>query len=82
MDNNGANVIHYASVKCERVARSVLAAELFVFALGFDQACVIQNGVMDILQCEIDLKMYTDSKCLFDSLISLSYTTEKASHRH
>ena len=78
MDAAGsANVLHYASQKCKRVTRSVLAAELYAMALGFDYAYVIQESISDILGNAIPLKVYTDSKCLFDALTTLHSTTEK-----
>jgi hypothetical protein len=34
--NNKANIIHWSSIKCKRVTRTVLASELYGMAHGFD----------------------------------------------
>ena len=48
-DSKFANVIHWSSVKCRRVTRSVLAAELFAVMLGFDSSAVIKS-TMELLR--------------------------------
>lgn len=76
-DQMNANIIHYSSLKCKRVARSVLAAELYAFVLGFDHGFKFRTALQKIVNRSVLLKMYTDSKCLFDALTSLNTTTEK-----
>lgn len=44
---------------------------------GFDYCAVILHTMESFIGNTIDIKIYTDSKCLFDSLISLNNTTEK-----
>ena len=75
--SGNANIIHYASQKCKRITRSVLAAELYAMVLGFDNAFVIHHVLCQILSRKVALKIYTDSRCLFDSLTTLNQTTEK-----
>lgn len=75
--SNSANIIHYASTKSKRVIRGVLAAELYAFVYGFDQSFVLCAALKHIVGLEIVLKVNTDSKCLFNVLISLNTTTEK-----
>lgn len=75
--NNAANLIHYGSSKSKRVTRSVLSVELYAMVYGFDNCSVIHHSLQEFLGRKIDFKMYTDSKSLFDSLVSLNPTTEK-----
>ena len=72
-----ANIIHYASNKCKRVTRSVLAAELHAFVLAFDYAYVLKDMITEIIGRELDLIAYIDSKTLFDVVAKDSNTTEK-----
>jgi len=41
--SNKANIIHWSSIKCKRVTRSVLASELYGIAHGFDIATAIKT---------------------------------------
>jgi len=78
MDKHGTgNIIHYGSAKSKRIVRSVLSAELYGMVYGFDNASVMRNTLEDFLGRKVKLSIYTDSKCLFDALISLNTTTEK-----
>ena len=74
---NNANIIHWASIKCRRMTRSVLAAELYAMSLGFDNAIVIKSTVQQILRRSVNLVTYTDSKSLYDCLVKLGSTHEK-----
>ncbi|KHJ33690.1 hypothetical protein EV44_g3111 [Erysiphe necator] len=74
---NNANIIHWSSIKCKRVTRSVLASELYAMALGFDISAAIKATLSKILQKSIPLIICTDSKSLFDCLVKLGTTREK-----
>ena len=41
--DNNANIVHWQSIKCRRVTRSVLASELYALSLGFDTAATIKS---------------------------------------
>jgi hypothetical protein len=75
--NSAANIVHWGSIKCRRVTRSVLAAELYAMSLGFDYATVIRSTIQQILGRLIELTIYIDSKSLYDCLVRLGSTTEK-----
>jgi hypothetical protein len=75
--NKTANIVHCTSVKCKRVTRSALAAELYAMSLGFDYAAVIKSTVQQIMNRPIGLTMYIDSKSLYDCLVKLGTTYEK-----
>ena len=79
VDGNGnANVIHWSSVKCRRITRSVLASELFALALGFDAGAVIKSATDKFLGSNpIPLAVAVDSRSLYDCLVKLGTTTEK-----
>src|SRR6266480_5240874 len=75
--NNQANVIHWSSIKCKRITRSVLAAELYAMAHSFDKGMVIKITIKKILSRSIPLIICTDSKSLYDCLVKLGTTNEK-----
>ena len=78
MDSTGsANIIHYGSSKSKRVTRSALAAELYALAHGFDIASALGTSIAEIFSRKIPLVLYTDSRSLYDSLVSLNSTSEK-----
>lgn len=75
-----ANVLHWQSVKCKRVTRSVLASELYALVLGFDIGATLKATSSQILprSCQgIPLSMCTDSQSLYDCLVKLGTTQEK-----
>ncbi|KAI1004025.1 hypothetical protein K3495_g4184 [Podosphaera aphanis] len=72
-----ANIIHWSSIKCKRVTRSVLASELYAMAHGFDIGTAIKPTIEQLLQTKIPLIMCTDSKSLYDCLVKLGTTQEK-----
>jgi hypothetical protein len=76
-DGKKANIIHWSSVKCKRVTRSVLASELYAMALGFDVGAAIKATLQGILQRETPLVLCTDSRSLYDCLVKLGTTHEK-----
>jgi hypothetical protein len=75
--NNNANIVHWSSIKCKRVTRSVLASELYGMAHGFDHGAVIKATIEKILQISLPLILCTDSKSLYDCLVKLGTTQEK-----
>ena len=72
-----ANIIHWSSIKCKRVTRSVLASELYGMTHGFDMGASIKSTIDRILQINLPLVICTDSKSLFDCLVKLGTTQEK-----
>lgn len=76
-DNNHANKLHLQSVKCGRIARSVLAAELYAMALRFDNGLALKASIDNILGQSVQLTIYTDSRPLFDCLVKLRIKQEK-----
>jgi hypothetical protein len=72
-----ANIVHWSSIKCKRVTRSVLASELYGMAHGFDIGTAIKSTVDKILQVNLPLVLCTDSKSLYDCLVRLGTTQEK-----
>jgi hypothetical protein len=80
--SGAANLVHWSSVKARRVTRSVLAAELFAMALGFDAAASIKTTLDQFLGTHrqhqvVPLLAITDSRSLYDCLAKLGTTTEK-----
>ena len=76
--NQSANTLHWSSIKCKRVTRSVLASELYALAHGFDIGAAIKSTIQKILQLkQLPLVLCTDSKSLYDCLVKLGTTQEK-----
>ena len=71
---NKANIIHWSSIKCKKVTRSVLVAKLYGITHRFDIGAVIKAILGKILGSAVPLILYTDSKSLYDCLIKLGTT--------
>jgi hypothetical protein len=75
------NILHWQSVKCKRVTRSVLASEIYGMVNGFDAAWVLKHTLATITQRlnlpAIKLVLCTDSYSLYQCLVQLGTTTEK-----
>jgi len=81
-DSGRANVVDWKSIKSRRVTRSVLAAELYAMAQGFDIGVAIKSTMDDFLRTSrcndpIPLVLATDSQSLYDCLTKLGTTKEK-----
>jgi hypothetical protein len=78
-DDSHANILHWSSIKCKKVTRSVLAAELFVMIHDFDVDSVLKSILIKMLDKKtfISLILITDSKFLYDCLIRLNIIVEK-----
>lgn len=75
--NNNANILHWSSIKCKRVTRSVLASELYGMVHGFDMGASIKATIEKILKIDLPLIVCTDSRSLYDCLVKLGTTQEK-----
>ena len=74
---NHVHELSYCSKKPKRIVRSTMAGEIFVFSAAFDKALVIRYNLQLILRIEIGLRICTDSKQLFDSIMRGAHTTGK-----
>ena len=74
---NKANIVHWSSVKCKRVMRSVLASELYSTVHGFDISIAVKTMLNKILQINLPVILCTDSKSLYDCLVQLGTMQEK-----
>lgn len=75
--HDSANIIHYGSIKSKCVTRSVLADELFAMVHGLDVSPTIRLMLNDTLDHVIPLRVYTDSRSLYDCLTRINQTAEK-----
>jgi hypothetical protein len=75
------NIVHWNSIKCKRVTRSVLASELYGMVGGFDSAIALSTTLQQIARTlqlpKTPLVICTDSKSLYDCLVKLGTTNEK-----
>jgi hypothetical protein len=71
------NIVHWSSIKCKRVTRSVLAAKLYALAHDFDLDAALKATLFTILDRFVSLILCIDSKSLYDCLIKLDTTQKK-----
>ena len=69
--------ISFKSYKSKRVTRSVMAGEVIAFSDLFDVAVTISLELRHLLDIEVPVQLFTDSKCLFDVISKGSRTSEK-----
>lgn len=70
------NNVHYDSLKSKRVPRRVLASELFAVIHEFDFASAMRKTILDMLDRQVLITVYTDSKILYDAMTGMNTTTE------
>jgi hypothetical protein len=76
-ENSNCCPLEFKSLKAKRVTRSILGGELIAFAESFDRGFALRDDLQAMLGTIIPLKMYTDSKCLFDVITKGSMTAER-----
>jgi hypothetical protein len=64
-------------MKYKRVTRSVLASELYRIAHGFDIGGLVKSMINKVLEIEVLLIVYIDSKSLYEYLVKLGTIREK-----
>ena len=75
--DDNANILHWSSIKCKRVTRSVLASELYAMTHGFDISACLKLTIERILGFPVPLTVCTDLKSVYDYLVKLGTTQEK-----
>lgn len=75
------NLLHWSSVKCKRVTRSVLASELYAMVHGVDIAIAL-NTTLKLITTQLGTKdiptiICTDSFSLYECMVKLGTTKEK-----
>lgn len=77
-DKTGKSVpIHFKSYKSRRVVRSAMAGEVIAFSDLFDVAAALSSELKLLLDREVPVHLFTDSKSLFDVISKGSRTSEK-----
>jgi hypothetical protein len=71
------NIVHWSSIKCKRVTRSVLAGELYALVHDFDLDAAFKATLSAILDHLVSLILCIDSKSLYNCLIKLDTTQKK-----
>jgi hypothetical protein len=74
---NTTNIIHWFSIKCKRVTRSVLAIELFAMIHDFDVDFVLKVILTKMIDILFSLILIIDSKSIYDCLMRLKIIVEK-----
>jgi hypothetical protein len=74
---HAANILHWSSIKCKKITRSVLAIELFAMIHDFDVDFVLKITLTKMIDTLISLILITDSKSIYDCLIRLEIIVEK-----
>jgi hypothetical protein len=68
------NIIYWFSTKYKRVTRSILASELYSIAYSFNINALVKSIINRVLEIELLLVVYTDSKSLYECLVKLETT--------
>lgn len=76
-DNGDCNLLHFVSNRCKRVARSVIAAELFALVLGFNKAYFVRDLVEELTGRLMSIDALIDSKKVFDVIANACRHREK-----
>jgi hypothetical protein len=71
------NIVHWLSIKCKHVIRSVLAAELYALTHDFDLDTVLKATLFEILDRFVFLIFCIDSKLLYDCFVKFDITQKK-----
>ncbi|EKD13858.1 polyprotein [Drepanopeziza brunnea f. sp. 'multigermtubi' MB_m1] len=75
------NLVHYSSVKCPRVTKSVLASEVYGIIARVDIAIAISTTLAMVTKqlslLAILVIVFTDSYSFYECLVKLSTTKEK-----
>jgi hypothetical protein len=77
IDDVCVNLIHWSSIKCKRVIKSVLAVELYVMINDFDVEAIIKSIIERMLHIFLSLILLTNSKSLYDDLVKLDTISKK-----
>ena len=64
-------------MKYKIVTRSVLAFELYKIAYSFDIGDLVKSIINKVLEIEVPLVVYIDSKSLYEYLVKLGTIREK-----
>jgi hypothetical protein len=72
-----ANILHWSSIKCKRMIRNVLAAELFAMIHDFDVELILKSIFIKMLDVVVLFILVTNSKFLYDCLIRLNIIVKK-----
>jgi hypothetical protein len=78
-DATHANILHWFSIKCKRITRSVLTIELFAMIHDFDVDSVLKVILIKMLflKTSTSLILVIDTKFLYDCLVRVEITVEK-----
>jgi hypothetical protein len=76
-DDVNVNLIHWSSIKCKHVIKSVLTIELYVMINDFDVEAIIKSIIERMLHIFLSLILLTDSKFLYDCFVKLDTIPEK-----
>lgn len=75
------NIIHWSSIKCRRITRSVLASELYAMVHGIDVAIALSTTLNMITKLiginKIPIVFCTGSFSLYECMVKLGSTKEK-----
>jgi hypothetical protein len=74
---NTANILHWFSIKCKRITRSVLTIELFAIIHDLNVDSILKTILTKMLDVFISLILAIDSKFLYDCFVRLEITVEK-----
>jgi hypothetical protein len=75
--SNNCNLLHWLSIKCQRITRSIITSELYAMGYGFDYTCVLKHTLNNMLNIAILIVIYINSFLLYECLVKLGTTNKK-----
>lgn len=76
-DDHNVVPIFFKSYKARRITKSPMAGEVIAFSDMFDAAIALSEEMKTLLDQQIKVQLFTDSKSLFDVISKGSKTSEK-----
>lgn len=76
-DNNQCHIIDYSNKKSRRVVHSIMGGELYIFTEAFDAGFTLVNDIRTALAQFVPLRIFTDSKQVFDVITRGKRPTER-----
>lgn len=76
-EDNNCHILDFSSRKSDRVVRSIMSGEMYAFLRGFDRCFILRHDLELILQQQLNIYIFTDSKQVFDCITKSSPTTER-----
>lgn len=78
VDGSGRkHLVNYGSSRCHRVTRSVMESEIHALVLGFDVWFIRKDLIADLIERDIPIEEFVDSRTVFNVMDKKGNNTER-----